>query len=119
LIDRFLRGSQARGSRGVKRALEVERRERDLERCCQHVGVRAQLLDGGDAVGVDLAFGLSATVLRAVEDAMLGTKVNLARAGDPAVAGIAARILKALNYGSTELEADRATLERLFSQTPR
>jgi hypothetical protein len=43
-----------------------------------------------------LAFGLSATVLRAVEDAMLGTKVNLARAVDPAVAGIAARILKAL-----------------------
>jgi flagellar biosynthesis protein FlhF len=43
-----------------------------------------------------LAFGLSATVLRAVEDAMLGTKVNLTRAGDPAVAGIAARILKAL-----------------------
>ena len=43
-----------------------------------------------------LAFGLSEGVLTAIEDAMRGTKVNLARAGDPAVDGIAARILKAL-----------------------
>jgi flagellar biosynthesis GTPase FlhF len=43
-----------------------------------------------------LAFGLGETVLAAVEDAMAGTRVHLGRAGDPAVAGIAARILKAL-----------------------
>ncbi len=43
-----------------------------------------------------LAFGLSEGVLIAVEEAMLGTRVQLDRAGDPAVPGIAARILKAL-----------------------
>lgn len=43
-----------------------------------------------------LAFGLSEAVLVAIEEAMHGTRVNLTRAGDPAVDGIAARILKAL-----------------------
>ncbi len=43
-----------------------------------------------------LAFGLSEKVLIAVEEAMLGTRVNLTRPGDPAAESIAARILKAL-----------------------
>lgn len=43
-----------------------------------------------------LAFGLSESVLIAVEDAMVGTRVHLGRAGDPAVDSVAARILKAL-----------------------
>lgn len=42
------------------------------------------------------AFGLGDAVLGALEDAMSGTRVNLSRAGDPAVDSIAARILKAL-----------------------
>lgn len=41
-------------------------------------------------------FGLSATVLRAVERALLGTKVDLSRPGDPALPALASRILAAL-----------------------
>ena len=41
-------------------------------------------------------FGLSAAVLRALENALLGTRVSLARAGDPAVPGVAAKVLQAL-----------------------
>lgn len=43
-----------------------------------------------------LTFGLSEAVLAAIEDAMIGTRVQLDRTGDPAVKGIAARILRAL-----------------------
>jgi flagellar biosynthesis protein FlhF len=42
------------------------------------------------------AFGLSAAVLGAVERALLGTRVDLGRAGDPALGGVAARVLGAL-----------------------
>jgi flagellar biosynthesis protein FlhF len=41
-------------------------------------------------------FGLSTTVLHAVERALLGTKVDLSRPGDPAVPNLASRILAAL-----------------------
>lgn len=41
-------------------------------------------------------FGLSAPVLRAVERALLGTKVDLTRPGDPALPNLAARVLAAL-----------------------
>lgn len=42
------------------------------------------------------AFGLSPRILAAVENAMLGTKVELARAGDPAVPMLSVRVLQAL-----------------------
>ena len=42
------------------------------------------------------AFGLSPKILIAVERALRGTRVRLERAGDPALAGIASRVLKAL-----------------------
>ncbi len=41
-------------------------------------------------------FGISAPILTAVERALLGTRVELARAGDPALGGIAQRILAGL-----------------------
>lgn len=41
-------------------------------------------------------FGLCATVLRAVEKALLGTRVDLSRPGDPALPALAARVLAAL-----------------------
>jgi flagellar biosynthesis protein FlhF len=41
-------------------------------------------------------FGLSPAVLDAVEQALLGSRVRLERAGDPAAAGLAARVLQAL-----------------------
>jgi len=41
-------------------------------------------------------FGMSAPILRAVENALLGTKVELSRPGDPALAGLASRVLSAL-----------------------
>jgi flagellar biosynthesis protein FlhF len=41
-------------------------------------------------------FGLSARLLHAVEDALLGTRVSLSRAGDPALPGLVARVLQSL-----------------------
>jgi len=41
-------------------------------------------------------FGISTPILRAVENALLGTRVELSRPGDPALAGLAARVLAAL-----------------------
>ena len=41
-------------------------------------------------------FGLAPAVLEAVEQALLGTRVRLDQAGDPAVAGLATRVLQAL-----------------------
>lgn len=42
------------------------------------------------------AFGMSNPVLRAVENAIVGTAVRLDRPGDPALSGVATRILRAL-----------------------
>ncbi len=47
------------------------------------------------------ASGLSSTLLRAIENALIGTGVHLDRPGDPAVAGISARILKSLIKAET------------------
>jgi len=41
-------------------------------------------------------FGLSRPILQAVERALLGTKVELAKPGDPALPGLASRVLAAL-----------------------
>jgi len=41
-------------------------------------------------------FGITTTVLRAVERALLGTKVDLSRPGDPALPALASRVLAAL-----------------------
>ncbi len=49
-------------------------------------------------------FGISANVLRAVERALLGTKVDLSRAGDPALPTLAARVLTALIRTEPRLE---------------
>lgn len=49
-------------------------------------------------------FGLSATVLRAVERALLGTRVELSRPGDPALPQLAARVLAALVHTAPEVE---------------
>lgn len=43
-----------------------------------------------------LDFGMSERILRAVENALLGTKVALSEPGDPALPGLAARVLQAL-----------------------
>ncbi|MCB9877676.1 MAG: hypothetical protein H6835_08765 [Planctomycetes bacterium] len=55
-----------------------------------------------------LDFGLSETVLRAVERALLGTKVELSRAGDPALPSLASRVLAALVHTEPGLEDDSA-----------
>lgn len=41
-------------------------------------------------------FGLSRTILSAIEKALVGTRVELGKPGDPALEGISARVLKAL-----------------------
>lgn len=41
-------------------------------------------------------FGLSSRILRAVENALIGTRLNLDKPGDPALPTMAARVLKAL-----------------------
>lgn len=43
-----------------------------------------------------LDFGLSERLLQAVENALLGTRVELGRTGDPALPGLAQRVLQAL-----------------------
>jgi flagellar biosynthesis protein FlhF len=50
-------------------------------------------------------FGLTTNVLRAVERALLGTRVELSRPGDPALPQIAARVLAALVHTAPEVEA--------------
>ena len=49
-------------------------------------------------------FGLSKPILQAVERALLGTKVELSKAGDPGLPGLASRVLAALvqESGSSE-----------------
>jgi flagellar biosynthesis protein FlhF len=49
-------------------------------------------------------FGLSTAVLRAVEKALLGTRVELSRAGDPALPALASRVLAALIRGEPRVE---------------
>ena len=46
--------------------------------------------------GTALEFGLSPQPLSAVEKALIGTRVDLSRPGDPALPGVSARILQAL-----------------------
>lgn len=50
-------------------------------------------------------FGLSEPILRAVERALLGTKVELSRPGDPALPGLASRVLAALIHHEPRVEA--------------
>jgi flagellar biosynthesis protein FlhF len=55
------------------------------------------------------SFGLPDTVVRAVEKALLGTRVDLSRPGDPAVPGLAAKVLAGLLRRETRVEdADTA-----------
>lgn len=49
-------------------------------------------------------FGLSTTVLRAVEKALLGTRVDLSRPGDPALPTLASRVLAALVHTTADVE---------------
>ncbi|MEO6594113.1 MAG: hypothetical protein ABIP94_05120, partial [Planctomycetota bacterium] len=49
-------------------------------------------------------FGLSPTVLRAVERALLGTRVDLSRPGDPALPTLASRVLAALVHTEPGVE---------------
>ena len=50
-------------------------------------------------------FGLPASVLRAVEKALLGTRVDLSRPGDPALPALASRVLAALVRTEPRVEA--------------
>jgi flagellar biosynthesis protein FlhF len=58
-------------------------------------------------------FGLSTHVLRAVEKALLGTRVDLSRPGDPALPMLAARVLAALVRTEPKLETAVATFRTL------
>ncbi len=58
-------------------------------------------------------FGLSATVLRAVERALLGTRVDLSRPGDPALPALASRVLAALVHVEPRIEAGEAAFRTL------
>jgi len=49
-------------------------------------------------------FGITGNVLRAVERALLGTRVDLSRPGDPALPQLASRILSALVHTAPEVE---------------
>lgn len=60
-------------------------------------------------------FGLSDEILRAVEKALLGTRVDLSRPGDPAVPTLATKVLAALVRTEPAIEGtdgDEATLRR-------
>lgn len=50
-------------------------------------------------------FGLGANVLRAVEQALLGTRVDLSQPGDPALPALSSRVLAALIHREPRLEA--------------
>ncbi len=58
-------------------------------------------------------FGLSATVLRADEKALLGTRVDLSRPGDPALPPLAARVLQALERTENRVEGPGAPFRTL------
>jgi flagellar biosynthesis protein FlhF len=51
-------------------------------------------------------FGLSGTVLQAVEKALLGTRLDLSRPGDPALPALASRVLAALVHTEPRIEAN-------------
>jgi flagellar biosynthesis GTPase FlhF len=52
------------------------------------------------------SFGLSHRILAAVEHALLGTKVNLSRAGDPALPALCVRVLEALIKTESRFEGE-------------
>ncbi len=60
-------------------------------------------------------FGLSGNVLRAVERALLGTRVDLSRPGDPALPQLASRILSALVHVAPEVEDSSETRFRTLA----
>src|SRR5262249_17768434 len=51
------------------------------------------------------AFGLSDRILAAIERALLGTRVDLSRPGDPALPNLCARVLQALIAAEARIEA--------------
>ncbi|MCK5942576.1 MAG: hypothetical protein KAI24_11435 [Planctomycetes bacterium] len=51
-------------------------------------------------------FGLSKTILQAVERALLGTRVELSKPGDPALPNLASRVLSALVHHEPRVESD-------------
>ena len=57
-----------------------------------------------------LAFGLSPRPIAAVERALIGTRVDLSRPGDPALPGVSARILQALIPTESLSSADHRVL---------
>ena len=58
-------------------------------------------------------FGMSANVLHAVEKALLGTRVDLSRPGDPALPNLASRVLAALVRTEARVEATDRTFRTL------
>lgn len=58
-------------------------------------------------------FGLSTTVLRAIEKALLGTRVDLSRPGDPALPALASRVLAGLVRCEAGLEGGDAGFRTL------
>ena len=50
-------------------------------------------------------FGLSTTILRAVERALIGTRVELSRPGDPALPSLASKVLAALIHSEPRIES--------------
>jgi len=61
-------------------------------------------------------FGLSPRILKAVEKALVGTKVELGRPGAPALPGLAARVLKAL-IPTHDLESNGHRVHALVGPT--
>jgi flagellar biosynthesis protein FlhF len=56
-------------------------------------------------------FGLSARILQAVENALLGTRVDLSRPGDPALPALCVRVLQSLIATETRFEGRPAAAE--------
>ncbi|HEX6812192.1 MAG TPA: hypothetical protein VF384_11255 [Planctomycetota bacterium] len=58
-------------------------------------------------------FGVSHAVLYAVEDALLGTRVDLSRPGDPALQALASRVLSALVHTEPRVETGEGAFRTL------
>ena len=58
-------------------------------------------------------FGMPTTVLRAVEQALLGTRVDLSRPGDPALPALASRVLASLLRTEQRVEAPETTFRTI------
>ena len=58
-------------------------------------------------------FGMPTTVLRAVEKALLGTRVDLSRPGDPALPALASRVLASLLRTEQRVEAPETTFRTI------